>query len=237
MSKLRTMLDAGRPRTAKTRERPRRDAPGADGTGRIAQRPGPRSKVGQTGRVAQRPQPNAGQTARRVQRVRSPQSAVARQDLTVVGISDLVVLATSGQLVTYALGSCVGVVGYDQDSRVAGLLHVLLPQSKTDKARAAQRPATFADTGVPALVRAMQALGANPQTSRFRLAGGASMLSTSKMLEIGRRNVLAVRKAIWKAGLLVEGEAVGGSQPRTMSVDLGTGIVTVSSPGRPEIAL
>ncbi len=157
--------------------------------------------------------------------------------MTVVGISDLAVVAQTGQLITYALGSCIGVVGYDEEKRIAGLLHVLLPQSKADPDRASLRPATYADTGIPALVRAMQRLGANPQASRFRLAGGASMLKTSATLEVGRRNILAVRKAFWKAGLLVEGEAVGGTQPRTMSVDTATGVVTIASPGRPEMQL
>lgn len=157
--------------------------------------------------------------------------------VTVVGISDLAVLAQTGQIVTYALGSCIGVVGYDAQKRVAGLLHVLLPNSRSDLDRATLRPATYADTGIPALVRAMQRLGASPQASRFRMAGGASMLKTSATLEVGRRNMLAVRKAIWKAGLLVEGEAVGGTQPRTMTVDVATGIVTIASPGRPQVRL
>ena len=215
VSKLRTMLDARRPSRLKPGETPREQQNSPEPS----------------------PAPGPGATSRIAKRERPPLYLSTQAPTTVVGISDLAAVSRSGRLVTYALGSCVGVVGYDEQSGVAGLLHVLLPQSGADLERAALRPATYADTGIPALVLAMRRLGADPQTSRFRLAGGASMLKSSATLQVGRRNVLAVRKAIWKAGLLVQGEAVGGTQPRTMTVDSQTGLVTISSPGRPELAL
>ena len=211
------MLDARRPTIAKTAEgRPRR---------RLRGDPGP----------APIPGPNA--TSRLKRRQRSPIAEAQCTPMAVVRIAEMAAVATAGHLITYALGSCVGVVGYDEQSRVAGLLHVLLPESESDPERAAVRPGTYADTGIPALVQAMRRLGANPQTSRFRLAGGASMLRSSATLEVGQRNVLAVRKALWKAGLLVQSEAVGGTQPRTLSVNSSTGVVVIASPGRPEVHL
>lgn len=210
------MLDARRPTIAKTAE------------GR------PRRRLGDPG-PAPVPGPNA--TSRIQKRKRNPVDAGPCTPMAVVRIAELAVVATAGHLITYALGSCVGVVGYDEQSRVAGLLHVLLPQSESDPERAALRPGTYADTGIPALVHAMRGLGANPQTSRFRLAGGASMLRSSATLEVGQRNVMAVRKALWKAGLLVESEATGGTQPRTLSVNASTGVVVIASPGRPEVQL
>lgn len=207
VSKLRTMLGARRPIRAKS------------GESYCVRRPlGPAST------------PGPGASSRIPQRVRGPLHPPTA--LIVVGISDLAAISKTGQLVTYALGSCVGVVGYDERNCVAGLLHVLLPESK-----AALRPATYADTGIPALMCAMQRLGANPQTSSFRLAGGASMLKSSATLQVGRRNVLAVRNAFRTAGLRLQGEAIGGTQPRTMCVDSKTGLVTITSPGRQEVQL
>lgn len=156
---------------------------------------------------------------------------------TVVGIGELAVLSKNGTLVTYALGSCVGVVGYDRNRKIAGLLHVLLPQSKSELSQPARNPAAYADTGVPALALAMRRMGGDPMASRFHLAGGASMLKTSATLDVGRRNVMAVRKALWNAGLFVQAEMVGGNEPRTLTIDAATGIVRVQSPGRPELAL
>ena len=209
------MLDARRPRRVKPGETPREQACSPE----HAPTPGPEA------------------TSRITQRKRPPLYLSTQASMTVVGISDLAAVSKAGRLITYALGSCVGVVGYDERARVAGLLHVLLPHSDADAERAVLRPATYADTGIPALLLAMRRLGADPQTSRFRLAGGASMLKSSATLQVGQRNILAVRKAIGKAGLLVQGEAVGGTQPRTMSVDSQTGLVTIASPGRPEVVL
>ena len=155
----------------------------------------------------------------------------------VVGIGELAVLAVNGRLVTYALGSCVGIVGYDRSRKIAGLLHVLLPQSKSDLSQPNRNPAAYANTGVPALVLAMQRLGGDPMASRFHLAGGASMLKTSAPLDVGRRNVMAVRKALWNAGLFVQAEMVGGHEPRSLTIDAATGVVSVQIPGRPEVTL
>jgi chemotaxis protein CheD len=130
---------------------------------------------------------------------------------------------TSCSLVTYSLGSCVAVAAYDPVSRAGAMLHCLLPESRLDPERARRNPATFVDTGIRLLLERLSETGADRKRLRIRLAGGAQMIETTDMLNIGRRNLLAARKALWQLGLLVEMEAVGGAVSRDLGLDLATG--------------
>lgn len=126
-------------------------------------------------------------------------------------------------LVTYALGSCIAVGMYDPVSRVGGLLHYLLPDSKMDLDKARRIPATFGDTGIPLLIEQMAALGASRKRLRVRIAGGARMLGAAEVLNIGQRNYLTARKTLWRLGILLEMEAVGGNASRNLGLDLEKG--------------
>ena len=105
-----------------------------------------------------------------------------------MGISDAKVSGEPGSvLVTYALGSCVAVCMYDAVNRVGGLLHILLPDSALDPEKAQANPFTFADTGVPLLVRQMLAIGASERKMSVRLAGGARITGPG-LFDIGKQN-------------------------------------------------
>ncbi|MDB5294045.1 MAG: Chemotaxis protein CheD [Phycisphaerales bacterium] len=147
---------------------------------------------------------------------------------TIVDISDAKVSADPADtLVTYSLGSCIGVAVYDPAARVAGLLHCQLPTGTMDPAKAAGRPAMYADTGLAHLMKLMAARGASPRRLQVRLAGGAQMFDDGGVFSIGKRNHAAVRKALWQHGLMVAAEAVGGSSPRTMYVGVADGQVSL----------
>ncbi len=132
-------------------------------------------------------------------------------------------------LVTYSLGSCIGVAAWDPVAKVGGLLHYQLPCSTMDPERARQRPAMFADTGMGALLASMESQGAVRRRVRVKLAGGAEMLDDAGVFRIGRRNHAAIRKLLWKEGLLLDAEDVGGAAPRTLSLRVADGAVTVKS--------
>jgi chemotaxis protein CheD len=134
-------------------------------------------------------------------------------------------------LLTHALGSCIGVMLYDDLSKIAGMLHFQLPSAASNPDRAAENPTMFADTGMTMVLGQMQQLGANTRRLRVRLAGGAEMLNDAKIFNIGRRNYAAIRKILWQTGLLVECEDVGGRQPRTVRMDVANGAVTIKSNG------
>ena len=150
----------------------------------------------------------------------------------IVGISDCQTSKDrDSTLVTYALGSCVGVGVFDPGSSVGGLLHVLLPESGLDAEKAARNPYMFADTGVVQLLNRCVQLGASKSRLRVWLAGGSSVMDTRGVFNIGKRNQLAARKALWKAGLLTLNEDLGGTSSRTVRLELGSGTFWVRSAG------
>jgi chemotaxis protein CheD len=150
----------------------------------------------------------------------------------VVTVSDMRISADPGDtLATYSLGSCIGVSAYDASARVGGLLHFQLPTSTLDPKRAQAQPLMFADSGVAAMLAALESAGARKQRLRVKLAGAAQILNDNNLFNIGRRNHAAVRKVLWQHGLFVDSEAIGGSAPRTMYLAIADGTVTVKTQG------
>ena len=149
---------------------------------------------------------------------------VAGGALRVVGVADCQVSRVPDEaLITYALGSCVGIAIHDPSAKVAGLLHYMLPESRLDVAKAEHNPYMFADTGIPLLFQRAYALGADKRRLVVRVAGGAQVVGGEDMFQIGKLNCLAMRKILWKAGVLIHGEAVGGKISRTLRLEVGTG--------------
>jgi len=134
-------------------------------------------------------------------------------------------------LVTYSLGSCIGVAIWDPKARVGGLLHYMLPESTLSPDKAKAKPAMFADTGIPALFRSTYDLGAGKKNLIVKIAGGSSLLDDNGTFNIGKRNYIMLRKIFWKNGVLIEAEDVGGSLSRTVRLDVATGRFTIKSRG------
>ena len=152
-----------------------------------------------------------------------------------VAMGELAVLrAKHGRLVTYALGSCVGVALVDLTAGVGGMAHVQLPNSRlaADQAAAKARPGRYADLGLPLLFTELLARGAERRRLRVTIAGGANTTLGTDIFAIGERNITAVRKWLWQTGLLVAGEATGGGMPRTMTLDLANGGTLIASQGK-----
>jgi len=142
----------------------------------------------------------------------------------VVGVGDCrIAFLPAGSLSTYALGSCIAVVTYDWKTRVGGLLHFMLPDSTIDPNRAAVNPFVYADTGLPALFRMMEEAGSTRKRVRCCITGGASMMADSTHFETGKRNYLALRKVLWRNGIFIDREDVGGNESRSVRLDLATG--------------
>jgi chemotaxis protein CheD len=151
----------------------------------------------------------------------------------IVGIADCIVSNDSAAvLVTYALGSCIGLTAWDPMAKVGGLLHFMLPDSAMESTRGKDNPFVYADTGVPALVAACLAKGAKKCRLQVKAAGGAAVLNnTEDYFNIGKNNHLAMRKALWKAGVFVQSEEIGGCVSRTMHLDVGSGRCWIHSAG------
>jgi chemotaxis protein CheD len=139
---------------------------------------------------------------------------------------------TRDVLVAHALGSCLGITLYDPVAGVAGLLHVMLPLSSIDPSKARACPFMFVDTGVPIFFRAAYARGADKRRLVVKVAGGASIAQLTNGSEvIGRRNFVVLKKLLWQNGILVTADEVGGRTARTMSIEVRTGVVTISNAG------
>jgi chemotaxis protein CheD len=150
----------------------------------------------------------------------------------IVGISDCKVTRDAESvLVTYALGSCIAVAMHDPVSKATGLLHYMLPESGIDVRKAEANPYMFADTGIPRLIDAIRAVGGDGKRVIVQLAGGAQVLDSQGVFQIGKRNYLAARKILWKAGILIAGEAVGGEISRTTRLEVSTGRLWVREGG------
>jgi chemotaxis protein CheD len=148
----------------------------------------------------------------------------------IVDIADLRVSADPRtQLVTYSLGSCIGVAVYDPEIRVGGMIHYMLPESGISPDKAKANPAMFGDTGIPLLFRSLYELGALKKRMVVKVAGGSSLLDDKGTFSIGKRNYVILRKLFWKNGVLIDAEDVGGSASRTLRLDLATGRVTIKS--------
>lgn len=146
----------------------------------------------------------------------------------VVDIADLAVsndLDTT--LITYSLGSCIGLAIWDPVAHVGGMLHYMLPESELAPDKARSNPAMFCDTGVPKLFRAAYELGAVKSRLVVKVAGGSQLLDDRGTFNIGKRNYLALRKIFWKNGILIDAESVGGSISRTLKLTIATGATTV----------
>jgi len=137
----------------------------------------------------------------------------------------------SSVLVTYSLGSCIGVCLFDPAARVGGMLHYQLPTSKMDPQRAQDKPFMFADTGMKLLMTRLFSMGASLKRMQVKVAGGATMSTGPQGFDIGKRNYLAIRKIFWSNGMTIDAEDVGGESARNLYMSVRDGLVTVRSSG------
>lgn len=156
----------------------------------------------------------------------------------VVGISDMKVSNKPDDvLITYSLGSCIGVVIWDPVARVAGLLHYMLPDSSLDKDKAQAKPFMFADTGIPMLFKETYKYGALKTRMVVKVVGGSQIMDNAGIFNIGKRNHAVLRKMFWKNNIMIAKEDVGGTSNRTISIEVGTGLTTLKVSGRGEFTL
>jgi len=151
----------------------------------------------------------------------------------IVGVGDLAASNSAEDIIkTFALGSCVGVIVTAPAKGAAGLLHVALPDSRINPQLALLEPGRFADTGVPALLQAMRRYGCETRDLIVKLAGGSNILDEQNRFEIGKRNILAIKKVLWMYRLGAIAEDLGGNISRTVTVRIHGGGVLLSTPGR-----
>ena len=150
----------------------------------------------------------------------------------VVGISDLQVAKAPKTIVTYALGSCVGICLYDSSSKVGGLAHIMLPNSLTGTQPINKMK--YADSAIPELIRQMEQKGAIRRNLVAKIAGGAQMFegnSNSRIAQIGKSNTQAVKEVLQSQNIYLKSEDTGANYGRSVFMNLENGSVTIKSVG------
>jgi len=153
----------------------------------------------------------------------------------IAGIGDLVTSNNPQDVLkTFALGSCVAVIVKDPVNIITGLVHIALPDAATNYEKAEKQPGYFADTGISALLSKMKIKGMKLRGHRLmvKLVGGATMYQENGVFNIGKRNILAVKKMLWKYGMGPISEDLEGEISRTVSVSVESGKVTITSTKR-----
>ena len=151
-------------------------------------------------------------------------------ELIRVGMADYKVGKAPATLISYGLGSCIGVSLYDPQAKVGGLLHIMLPDST--QSRASENPMKFADTGFPLMLDDVIKLGGVKRRLVAKMAGGAQMFAfanATEIMKVGARNAEAIRKQLEKFDIKLLSEDTGGTYGRTVQIDLNNGVYKVKT--------
>lgn len=149
----------------------------------------------------------------------------------IVGVAEMAISTDPADvLITHALGSCLGIAVYDARAGIGGLLHAMLPLSSLNPEKAADNPFMFVDTGMPCFLNELYNLGADRTHLRVAVAGGAAVNNSQKdRFSIGKRNFIIFKKLMWRNGILIGAQEVGGNCARTMRLEMDTGRVVITS--------
>jgi len=153
--------------------------------------------------------------------------------LRIVGISEMYISSEPDDIIiTYSLGSCIGVSIYDQKLKIGGMVHCMLPLSKIDPNKALEKPCMFTDTGISCLLQNFLNMGSSRANLIIKTAGAASMLDEKNIFKIGERNYTVLKKIMWKNDLQIKAEDVKGTASRTMLLYMNSGKTTIKSGGK-----
>ncbi|SES75756.1 chemotaxis protein CheD [Oceanobacillus limi] len=153
-----------------------------------------------------------------------------------VGIADLNIVTAPTTIRTSGLGSCVGVVIYDLPKKVAGLAHIMLPDSNLAK-QATFNEFKYADTAIDNMVDKLYECGVRKFALKAKITGGAQMFqftSSNDMIRIGQRNVEAVLTKLSEHQIPVVASDVGGNCGRTIDFDPNTGELKIRTVSKGE---
>ncbi|MCK5706802.1 MAG: chemotaxis protein CheD [Candidatus Aureabacteria bacterium] len=157
---------------------------------------------------------------------------INNKEKLIVAVSDCIFSdRIDTEIVTYSLGSCLGITVYDKKLKIGGMAHMMLPDSRLRAEKAEQNPYQFVDIGVTELLKQAFSLGMKKNTMEIKLCGCANVLDTKDLFRIGKRNYMIARKLLWKNSLLILSESIGGEQSRTIRLNIETGDLHVSIGG------
>ncbi|MGI6783825.1 MAG: chemotaxis protein CheD [Aminivibrio sp.] len=153
-----------------------------------------------------------------------------------VGMAEMTVVSSPESLVTLGLGSCIGLVLYDQTAKVAGMAHIMLPDSRGAKEKALEKPGKFADTAIPLLIEQVCRRGAVRSRLKAKMAGGSQMFALpgaqTDFLAVGSRNSAETTEILKKMGISLVASDTGGNKGRTVEFSTQTWMLSVRVLGK-----
>ncbi len=150
-----------------------------------------------------------------------------------VGMADWKFGRNNDVLVTFGLGSCVALALWEAKDKLAAMAHIMLPDSKLIRYRQEVSPAKFADTALTAMLEELQKLGYNKERFQAKVVGGANMFTFAgktiggNSMNVGQRNVLAVKEELRKLQIPLVGEDTGGTSGRSVEFYAANGILRI----------
>lgn len=141
---------------------------------------------------------------------------------------------------THSLGSCVSVILYDPQKKVAGMSHILLPTVRTKEKgqeRSLFQSCKYADVAVPEMVRELERLGVRRRDLVAYVVGGAEMFRmSSTTLKVGQMNVASSKEQLEYFQIPIVREETGGDVGRTVEFHVETGelIIKTTEPFTPQ---
>lgn len=151
-------------------------------------------------------------------------------ELIKVGMADYKVGRAPSVLISYGLGSCIGISLYDPQTKIGGLLHIMLPDST--KSRSSENRSKFADTGIKDMLNELLKMGASKSRLVAKIAGGSQMFAfanASEIMRVGSRNAAASKEILSSLSIPVIGEDTGGNYGRTVQIDLSNGVYKIKT--------
>lgn len=145
-------------------------------------------------------------------------------ELIKVGLADYKTGKAPDSLITYGLGSCIGIAVYDKKTKIGGLAHIMLPEG--NQAKPTENPAKFADKCLPLMIEELLSKGASKINMQAKIAGGAQMFALNKatdIMRIGERNEESVKATLKKLNIPIVASDTGGNYGRTVELFLESG--------------
>ncbi len=162
-------------------------------------------------------------------------SSVKNEEMVVVGLGEMQVSNDPHTvLACLGLGSCIGISAYDPVARVGAMVHVVLPHGNV--ADCGKTPTKYANTALPAMVNQMESKGAVKSRIVIKVAGGAKIIHTvpvGSILDIGDRNITAVKSAVAENKMSIKAEDTRGTLGRSMWLNIDTGITKLRTTASP----
>ena len=162
--------------------------------------------------------------------------ANAVSSMTAVNFSEMKISSNPVEtLVAFSIGSGIGMTIHDPVGGVGGILNFILPDStNANGTNPAEAPFMFADTGIPAFLKALFEQGAKAEDLKVVIAGGAHIMDQTEVFNIGQKNLEALKTCLGDYDVKIHHEAVGGSKSRTISLEIGSGASIIKTFGEGE---